>query len=139
MDKIIHALVPAFAAGFAVQQLLELVDAIFFGNVLGANKKAVLAWISFLAGLGLSIQIRVLSVLEPTVNPVIDVLVSALVISAGTEGVNSILKFLAYKKEEQKAAAAQGQQNAGADALSLVNKQPALPDLDLPAPTAPAV
>ncbi|HEX2832306.1 MAG TPA: hypothetical protein VHW00_04785 [Thermoanaerobaculia bacterium] len=137
MDKIVVALVSAFAAGFAVQQLLELVDAIFFGNVLGANKKAVLAWISFFAGLALSVQIRVLSVFVPTVNPVIDVFVSALVISAGTEGLNSILKFLSYKKEEQKAAAAQKQRNAGADALSLVNRQPATPDFDLPAPSVP--
>jgi hypothetical protein len=31
------------------------------------------------------------------------VAVTALVISAGTEGLNSILKYLGYKKDEQKA------------------------------------
>jgi hypothetical protein len=36
----------------------------------------------------------------------LDVLISALVLSAGTEGVNSILKFFKYSKEDKKATAA---------------------------------
>lgn len=34
-----------------------------------------------------------------------DVIVTALVLSAGTEGFNSILKFLGYSKEDKKAQA----------------------------------
>jgi hypothetical protein len=34
----------------------------------------------------------------------VDVLVTGLVVSGGTEGFNSIMKFLGYKKEEKKAA-----------------------------------
>lgn len=36
----------------------------------------------------------------------VDVIATALVISAGTEGVNSVLKFLGYAKESEKAEAA---------------------------------
>ena len=36
----------------------------------------------------------------------VDILVSALVISAGTEGFNSIMKFASYQKESAKADAA---------------------------------
>lgn len=142
MDELVKALAPAFAAGFAVQQLLELVDAIFLGRLLGPNKKAILGVVSFFAGLAISSAgIRVLTTLGMTGKGIdaLDVFVSALIISAGTEGFNSILKFLSYKKEEQKAEAAQVQQATGAEALSTVNRQPTLPDLDLPAPSVPSV
>jgi hypothetical protein len=142
MDELIKALAPAFAAGFAVQQLLELVDAIFLGRLIGPNKKAILGVISFLAGLGVSTAgIRVLATLgmnNARMNG-LDIFVTALIVSGGTEGFNSILKFLSYKKEEVKGEAAQAQQSAGAGAVATLNKQPALPDLNLPTPSAPAV
>jgi hypothetical protein len=43
---------------------------------------------------------------------VVDVIVTALVLSAGTEGFNSILKFLGYAKEDKKAQAVESLKTA---------------------------
>ena len=71
------------------------------------NKKAVLGVLSLIVGLGLAFagKLRVLLPLNTDIGPILDYLVTGLVISAGTEGFNSILKFLSYKKEEKKAEA----------------------------------
>jgi len=46
-----------------------------------------------------------------------------LVISAGTEGINSILKFLGYSKEREKAIAAIAKKKATTeDAIALVER-----------------
>jgi hypothetical protein len=42
----------------------------------------------------------------------VDYIVTAFIVSAGTEGFNSIMKFLTYKKEEKKAEAVQEKTNA---------------------------
>lgn len=110
MSKLVIALAPAFAAGFALQRLLEILDPIFDKIKNGEYKKIVLGLISFAAGLGLAAwpKVRILTqlVAPDTVPSMLDYLVTALIVSGGTEGFNSILKFLNYKKEETKAAAA---------------------------------
>jgi len=106
MDTLVQALGPVFAAGFAVQQLLELIGPILDGA--GDNKKLVAGMISVAAGLGLAFGAG-LSVLEPlgvTGAHTVDRLTTALIISGGTEGVNSVLKFLKYTKEDKKNEAA---------------------------------
>jgi len=109
MAHLVVALAPAFAAGFALQRLLEILDPIFDKIKKGEFKKIVLGLISFAAGLGLAAwpKIRVLTqlVTPDTVPAMLDYLVTALIVSGGTEGFNSILKFLNYKKEEAKTAA----------------------------------
>jgi hypothetical protein len=108
MNELVAALGPAFAAGFAVQRLLEVLDPMV-ENIFGAeNKKIVLGAVSLVMGWGLAFgaKLTVLSHLEVVVNSYLDYLVAGLIISAGTEGFNSILKFLSYKKEEKKAEAA---------------------------------
>lgn len=117
MDQFITALGPAFAAGFAVQRLLEIVDAVLGASGGQADKKkpAVLGVISLIVGVGLAFagKLRVLlplggdlgATLGPGFGAFIDYLVTGLIISAGTEGFNSILKFLSYKKEQTKAQA----------------------------------
>ena len=111
MDQLLVALAPGFAVGFAVQRLLEILDAIL-GFAVGDNwdkrptlKHFVLAIVSIGAGgaVALTTGIRVLHPLGGTASDAWDVAVTALVISAGTEGLNSILKYLGYKKDEQKA------------------------------------
>jgi hypothetical protein len=47
----------------------------------------------------------VLRPLSPDVPPWVDVVATGLFISGGTEGFNSLMKFLGYKKEEKKAEA----------------------------------
>jgi hypothetical protein len=120
MAKLIAALAPAFAAGFALQRLLEILDPILDRIKNSENKKIVLGLISFAAGLGLASwpKIRVLTqlVAPDTAPPILDYLVTALIVSGGTEGFNSIMKFLSAKKEETKAAAVE----ASATALNSV-------------------
>lgn len=107
--SLISALGPAFAAGFAVQRLLEILDPLV-AKLLGEDRKKIyLGLLSLLAGLGLTygagLKVLAYLVTDKTggVFRYLDLLVTALVISAGTEGFNSILKFLSYKKEEKKA------------------------------------
>jgi hypothetical protein len=135
MDKLITALAPVFAAGFAVQQLVEILTSILdldSRESFQKYKKAILAVVSLVLGLVLAYNdyLRVLQPLfaqdvtdpvtkAPTViPPYLDYIVTALVISAGTEGINSILKFLKYKKEETKIDAAAKLSSTGARALA---------------------
>lgn len=104
MDKLVVALGPAFAAGFAVQQLLEILDPLVIKIIGTADKKLVVGLVSLIIGLVLAFGVG-LSVLQPlgiTNAGVIDAIVTGLIISAGTEGFNSIMKFLGYAKKEKK-------------------------------------
>jgi hypothetical protein len=115
MESLIKALGPAFAAGFALQRLLEIIDAVLNAREPGKKKPAVLGAISLVVGVVLAFagKLRVLAPLggnlEATLGgpfaAFVDYVVTGLIISAGTDGFNSILKFLTYKKEEKKAEA----------------------------------
>ena len=132
MDTLTKALAPIFAAGFAVQQLLELIDPIIASGVKApATKKVVVGIISLGIGLLLSGfgDFRVLTVLfkassgSSTWNhPWLDGLVTGLILSAGTEGFNSIMKFLGYAKEGKKAEAAAAKTSATSEALKSLNR-----------------
>ena len=123
-SSLIAALAPAFAAGFALQRLLEILDPILEKLASGNNKKIALGIVSLLCGAGLATwpQFRVLSHLvvpEGSISTWLDYLVTSLIISGGTEGVNSILKFLKYKKEDAKnEAASKAPANANAAAVA---------------------
>jgi hypothetical protein len=109
MDELVKAFAPAFAAGFALQRLGELLDPIL-DPVLARRptlKKALLSAAALGLGIVLSgfASIRVLRPLSPDVPPWVDVVATGLFISGGTEGFNSLMKFLGYKKEEKKAEA----------------------------------
>jgi hypothetical protein len=123
MDKLITILAPVFAAGFAVQQLLEILTSFLDLDskaTFQKYKKAILGSVALVAGIVLAFaaHLRVLKpLLEAAVSSAgeipafeipafIDYAATGLVISAGTEGLNSILKFLKYKKEETKNEAA---------------------------------
>jgi hypothetical protein len=121
--SLVMALAPAFIAGFAIQRLLEILDPILDRIRGGEKKKIVLGLISLLSGFGLAagLSVRVLSHLGitlPATLEFLDYLVTSLVISGGTEGFNSVLKFLNYKKEETKATAVTERLNA-TNALTL--------------------
>ena len=113
MDQLIVALGPVFVAGFAVQQFLEILTSLLN---LDSNasfekfKKAILGVVSIVLGLllaGCVEKFRILTALKIAAGGAwLDVPISALVLSAGTEGVNSILKFFKYSKEDRKATAA---------------------------------
>ncbi len=99
MDKLVTALGPVFAAGFAAQQLLEILSPIV--TKLRLNKKITMGLVSIVFGFVLSFGagLRVLEPLGVSNAGLWDVIVSALIVSAGTEGINSVMKFLGYAKE----------------------------------------
>ena len=126
MDKVVIALGPAFAAGFAIQRLLEILDPLlekiqFFKD----NKKVILGIISLLVGFvlafgaGLTV-LKPLGVTNPA--PLLDEFTTGLVVSAGTEGFNSIMKFLGYSKEDKKAEAAPKMDKVADQALAQLQK-----------------
>ena len=108
--SLIAALGPAFAAGFSLQRLLEILDPLVTRIIGDERKRIVLGLLSLAVGLLLAfaLDLHVLTKLGVTLSPrmgYLDYLVTALIVSAGTEGFNSILKFLSYKKEESEATA----------------------------------
>lgn len=109
MDNLVTSLGPAFAAGFAVQRLLELLDPLLEKvKIIKDNKKVFLGLITLTIALILAygMGVRVMEPLGITTPSVLDNFVAALIISAGTEGINSVLKFLGYSKEDKKLTAA---------------------------------
>jgi hypothetical protein len=110
MDQLVVALGPAFAAGFAIQRLLEILDPILDGvKLFREYKKIALAVVSLVVGgsLALGVGLRVLQPLGIADAYYLDIFVTALIISGGSEGFNSIMKFLGYAKEGKKAVAAE--------------------------------
>lgn len=112
---------PCFVAAFAVQQFLEILTSVLN---LDANptfekyKKAILSISSFVLGLllaGFLPAVRIFASLQvECAKGVFDILVTGLVLSAGTEGLNSVLKFMKYTKEDKKATAASKEPGAAA-------------------------
>jgi hypothetical protein len=123
MDKLVVALGPAFAAGLAIQQILEILDPLVTKIIGTADKKLVLGLVSFITGLALAFGagLRVLQPLGITNADFWDAIVTGLIVSAGTEGFNSIMKFLGYIKEKKKGEAAVEKEKAG-EALALVER-----------------
>ena len=103
-------LAPVFAASLAVQQILEAIGALVEERFGGPKKKAILGAIGFVIGLILAtyFELNVMKYFGVQRNGgIVDKVVTALILSAGTEGVNSIVKFLKYLKEDKKATAAE--------------------------------
>jgi uncharacterized protein YacL len=130
MNTLATALGPVFATGFAVQQLLELLDPVLsaIANT-PVNKKIVMGIISLILGLLLAKfgQFHVLADLSTASggqwhHPALDFFVTGLILSAGTEGFNSIMKFIGYAKENKKAEAATEKSSAPPAALKSLNR-----------------
>ena len=102
MDKLVEGLGPAFAAGFAVQQLLEILGPVL--DKTKVNKKLFLGLISLVLGFALAsgAGLHVLQAFGNANAGFWDIVVSGLIISGGTEGFNSIMKYLGYSKDNAK-------------------------------------
>lgn len=107
MDKLITALGPVFAAGMGIQQLGEILDPIL-EKIAPNNKRVVIGFFSLIIGLLVAFvgKLHVLAILGAPDDQIVNPLVTGLLISGGTEGINSLLKFLKYTKEEKKNEAA---------------------------------
>lgn len=103
MDTLVSGLGPAFAAAFALQQLMEILDPVL-DHVKKFPKKMTLGLLSLGVGLILAFGagLRVLEPMGFQCNVVWDGIVTALMISGGTEGFNSVIKFLGYVKTKKK-------------------------------------
>ena len=119
VTKVTSALAPAFAAGFAVQQAIEVVDtvlAVFSEWWRGlAGNTALKKLIAMLIGLLLAIVLVLggnFDVIKPlltagnSVPGFVSRLITVIFISGGTEGFNSLIKWITWKKEEAKSQAA---------------------------------
>lgn len=105
-------LLPCFVAALAVQRATELVD-VFVSqakpSTRWSNKKAFYLFgvfaVTFIMVACSDDVFLILNALSITTKDWIDRVVSALIISGGTETINEILKFIGYKKDETKANA----------------------------------
>lgn len=133
ITEYIGGLAPAFIAGFGVQQTVEVIDSLITGR--GSwdpsnagdvrKKKAILSVVSViiaavLTGLGGGN----IDVLKPFIKEgyqwgLFGGLVTVIFISGGTEGFNSLMKWLSYKKEDAKATAAKAKGDTGNTAAGL--------------------
>ncbi len=105
-----NPLAPVFAASLAVQQLLEVLSVPVQERVGELRTKPVLGVIGFVIGLVLAyvFELNVMAYFKvPNSGNFLDKVVTALILSAGTEGMNSLVKFLKYLKEDKKASAAE--------------------------------
>jgi hypothetical protein len=123
MEKLIIALVPVFAAGMGIQQMIEILSPVF-DRIATDYKKVFLGVISLAAGLGLAFGadlyvLHLLGALKPGADETLDAIVTGVIISGGTEGINSLLKFMKYKKEETKKEAAADTPSADREARKM--------------------
>jgi hypothetical protein len=110
LDKLIPALAPVFAAGLGIQQLGEILSPVL-EKISPDNKKIVIGVFSLTLGLVVAFQLKLYALHVLLGKPAgdyafADAMITGLIISGGTEGINSILKFLKFKKEETKNEAA---------------------------------
>jgi hypothetical protein len=105
MNQFIEALAPVLIVSFAIQQLIELLDPIL-DAVIKSHKKWILSVVAFIVALALTLGLglRILAPFGITRFPWVDVILTTLIITGGTKGVNDLMKLIGYKKEEAKAA-----------------------------------
>jgi len=126
MDELIKNWTPLFAAGLAVQQLLEVCDA-FLSALRGyeKHKKVILKLTALALGMFLAThgEFHALRAVGGSFSPLIDNLISGLIVSGGTESFNSLVKFLGYAKENRKALAATSTGAAGTLGLQQMQRK----------------
>ena len=120
MNELITNLTPLFISGLAVQQLVELPDAVLSAIPMYTKyKKGIIRIVSLAAGMILAWagQFHVLALAgNKDFNPTLDMVVAGLIVSGGTESFNSIVKFLGYAKDEKAPSAAPEKAKAAAAA-----------------------
>lgn len=117
MPADVSAFGPAIAASVAIQKLIEIIDgllewAMSWRKVAKDDRPGRKRLVTGLLSVGIAFAfsapydyIRILKHLGTGAPAALDVIVTALVIGGGTEGINSILKMLGYAKEQRKAEA----------------------------------
>lgn len=117
MEALIKGLAPAFAAGVALQALIEWLDGQVFERLIKLlykeemseedkkkRKAGIIRTIAITIGvvLAVSLDMEVLeTIMEKGDLGILDNLVAGFVVSMGTDGVNQIVKFVEKAKEKQ--------------------------------------
>ena len=120
-QKIAYVTAVVAIAGFAIQQVLQILDPIIGASIADYKKnrpnhdlpggmsdadfkKAIMAFLGFAAGIIAvrTTKIATLELLNDQWKGTGDLIVTALVISGGTEGFNTLLKYFSYVKEARK-------------------------------------
>jgi len=106
MNPLAEALAPVFIAGFALQQLIELLDPIL-ERIIHSQKAWILSAFAFVVSLVITLVLglRVLRPFGVVRAPWLDVLITGLLITGGTKWLNDLLKIISYKKVELRARA----------------------------------
>jgi len=108
MELLVLGLGPVVVSGYAVQQLLELLDPVL--GRLGQPKRVWYGAIALVIGLLLAL-LAGLRIFQPlgvqNVPPWLDAIVTGLVVSAASDGFNSVNKYLNYMKAKEKREARQ--------------------------------
>lgn len=107
MNDFVRVFGPVFLASFALQQLIELLEPLL-EMIIKKQKKWILSAVSLAVGLFLSfgLGLRVLRPFGFTRMPWVDGLLTALILTGGTQWVNDLLKIFRYKKQELRVRAA---------------------------------
>jgi hypothetical protein len=96
-----ESLGPVIITGFALQQLLELIDPLL-DKLAGQHKSWLHSLLAFVVSLALCLllDLRALRPFGVTRLGVLDTFLTALLITGGTRWVNDLVKVLSYKKFE---------------------------------------
>jgi hypothetical protein len=96
-----ESLGPVVITGFALQQLLELIDPLL-ERYFKANKALIHNLIAFGCALFISVFLRLRALRPFGVEhvPWLDLLITALLVTGGTRWVNDLVKIMRYKKQE---------------------------------------
>jgi hypothetical protein len=103
----ITAVVAAFALGTAIQRLIDLVE-VTCGAVTRRRRpdsapirrKAIFGWLATVLALALGWWVPMLAALGHSAPRWFDLLVTALIVSAGADWFNAFAKFVTYSKEQ---------------------------------------
>lgn len=108
LEQAMLGLLPAFIAAVALQQFIELMDLWLITPFLKKHKELILKSSSFVLGIAIAVAAIELSVLDPVMEDgsvayLVNVLITGLIISGGTQSFNHILKYLLWLKQDKKA------------------------------------
>ena len=116
MDPFTKSYSMILAISFAIQQLVELFDSVFYlteEQRKSLSRPLVLKLISIALGFGAALTCSECEVIVASIeNKALQVIILGFGFAGGTEGANSILKFAKYSKDNIRAIAAAAAMNA---------------------------
>jgi hypothetical protein len=104
----INAIIGAFAIGSAIQRLIDIGEVTCAlltrrrnREVASQRRKALFAWAATALAFPVAWSVPVLAALGHSAPRWVDLIVTALIVSAGAEWFNAFVKFVTYAKEQK--------------------------------------